>query len=243
MRLGRMKLAEFLPAMATLVVVTAVLSSACINLMTEPSSLSTGTSTELPSRPGVPPPGIPEQLAALSTSGHHRVIFTYYDGSAIQTWATKIVAHPDTTLKDFPIGNPPFPGHVFVRWIYTDTSADPVSYPEFTSATPVVGDLEVRAYHQALPTLYYDPNEAGGTAPASVSVLVSGEAVRLAGQGELIAPAGTVFGGWYAREWTGSAYVRTGQYQAGDLFQLACSTSLNARWDAVHQTSMGSSHP
>jgi len=233
MNLGRMKLAVFLPVVATLVVVMAVLSSACINLLTEPSSAAPGTGTYTTGKARVAPPTIPVQLASLATSGDHRVIFTYYDGSSMQTWAIKTVTPPDTTLKDFPAGNPSLPGHVFVRWIHADTSTDPVSYPEFTTSTPVVGDLEVRAYHQALPTLYYDQNGASGSAPPSISVLGAGETVRLAGQGELTAPEGRVFGGWYVRKWTGSAYVQTGQYKAGDLFQLSCSTTLYAKWDTL----------
>jgi hypothetical protein len=144
-----------------------------------------------------------------------------------------MVESPDTTLKDFPSGNPALPGHVFVRWIYADTNTDPVTYPEFTTRTRVTRDIEVRAYHQALPTLSYDANGAEGPTPASVSVPKAGEAVRLASQGNLTGPAGTSFGGWFSREWNGSAFVETALYQAGTLYQLACSTTLYARWDPL----------
>lgn len=230
---GRMKLVVFLPAMIALVGFMAVLLSACINLMVEPSALQAGTGTNRPAQPRVPPPAIPVQLASLGSSSYHRVIFTYYDGSAMQTWAIKTVAYPDSTLKEFPARNPSLPGQVFVRWIHADTSTDPVSYPEFTSATTVIGDMEVRAYHQALPTLSYDSNGGSGPAPSSVSVSKAGEAVRLAGQGEMTAPEGTAFGGWYELEWTGSAYVQTGHYRAGELHQLGYSTTLHARWDTL----------
>ncbi len=230
---GRMKLARFLPAVAMLTLVMAVLSSACINLMNDPSTLSAETSASQTAQSRNPQPAIPIQLASLSTTSNHRVIFTYYDGSAMQTWAIKTVSYPDTTLKDFPAGSPSIPGHVFVRWIHADTSTDPVTYPEFTSRTPVVGDIEVRAYHQALPTLSYDPNGASGPVPSSVSVLKAGEAVRLAGQGDLTSPAGTEFGGWYVQEWTGSSYAQTGYHRAGELYPLSSSTILYAKWDAL----------
>ena len=233
MRPGRIKVITFLPTVAVLVVVMAVLSSACINIMTEPAALSAGTSASQQAQPRVAPSALPVQLASLRAYGTHRVTFTYYNGSALQTWAIKTVTYPDTTLKDFPPGNPTVPGHVFVRWIHADTSTDPVSYPEFTSTTPVLGDIEVRAYHQALPTLSYDANGADGPVPASVSVLKAGEAVRLAGHGSLTAPEGTVFGGWFVREWTGSAFVQSGQYRPGELYPLACSTTLYARWDTL----------
>jgi hypothetical protein len=233
MRPEQMKLMRLLPTLAALVVVLAMLSSACINLMTEPLVLSAGSSTSQPAQPQIPPPSNPIQLASLETRGNHRVTFTYYNGSELQTWAIRTVSYPDTTLKDFPPGSPSLPGHVFVRWIHADTRTDPVSYPEFTANTPVLGDIEVRAYHQALPTLSYDANGAEGPAPASVSVLKAGEAVRLAGMGGLTAPEGTVFGGWSTREWTGSTFVQSGQYRAGELYQLGCSITLYARWDAL----------
>jgi hypothetical protein len=230
---GRMKLAVFLPGMFALIVAIAVLSSACLNLVTGPSSKNATTSLNASSWLDVPPRSLPVQLASLGSRADHRVIFTYYDGSAMQIWDTRSLAPSETTLKDFPAGNPALAGHVFVRWIFTDTSTDPVSYPEFTTATPVGGDMEVRAYHQALPTLSYDPNGAQGQVPASVSVLSAGEAVRLAGQGDLITPTGMVFGGWYEQEWTGSTYIQTGHYNAGDLFPLGCSTTLLAKWDTL----------
>lgn len=229
MHLRQIKLAVYLPAATALAVVMALLPSACINFMTESASLPAGTRT--PAQASIPLK-LPSQLASASSLDNHRVIFTYYDGSSMQTWAMKTLIGPDTTLNDFPADYPTIPGHVFVRWIYADTSTDPVSYPEFTTTTTVASDLEVRAYHQSLPTLYYDPNGAGGPAPLSVSVLRAGEAVRLVGQGELTAPMGTIFGGWYERKWTGSAFEQTANYQAGDLFLLGCSTTLYARWDA-----------